>query len=156
MQLILLLRYWHYIAIALLLVTTAIMAGLWHDRGNDIKTIKVSHELQLASLKSDYISRARDIERESYANTIKAINEAKEREQIIISDANTARDAVTSLSNTIDQLSAAAARDASFRIEYSRTTGNLLKECSGSYSSLAETADRLSSDLRAIQQASKR
>ena len=156
MQLILLLRYWHYIAITLLLVTTAIMAGLWHQRGNDIQVINAKHELQLASLKSDYISRARDIERESYANTIKAVNEAKAREQVIIADAASARDAVASLSNTIDQLSAAAASDANFRVDYARTAGNLLKECSGSYSELAATTDRIANDLRAIQQASRR
>lgn len=156
MNLILLLKFWREIAIIVLTIMAITLWSLYVSRGDAIKRIKTDHELQLTTLKANYIETARQVERQAYEQTIQAANDAKAREQIIIADAASARDAVASLSDTIDTLSANAAADANFRIEYSRTTGNLLKECSGQYSSMAETADRVANDLRAIQSANKR
>ncbi|AAZ18886.1 hypothetical protein Psyc_1033 [Psychrobacter arcticus 273-4] len=156
MNLILLLKFWREIAITVLIIALLAVWSLYASRGDAIKQIKTDHELQLTTLKANYVETARQIERQAYEQTIQAANDAKAREQVIIADAASARDAVASLSDTIDKLSANAAADANFRIEYSRTTGNLLKECSGQYISMAETADRIANDLRAIQSANKR
>lgn len=155
MNLILLARYWKYIIIGVLAMLLVFTAYLLRQSHNTIALMKSDHELQLTTLKANYVETARAIERQSYEKTIQAVNDAKKREQVIIADAANARGAVASLSNTIDTLSANAAADANFRIEYSRTTGNLLKECSGEYISMAETADRIANDLRAIQQSRK-
>ena len=156
MNLLLALKFWREIAIAALAILVIVILSLYANRGTAIKQIKTDHELELTALKANYVETARDIERKAYEQTIQAVNEAKKREQIIIADAASARDAVISLSDTIDKLSANAAADANFRIEYSRTTGNLLKECSNQYIEMAETTDRINNSLRAIEQANKR
>lgn len=156
MNLILLARYWKYIVIGILALLLVFTAYLLRQSHNTIALMKSNHELQLTKLKARDIETARDIERQSYEKTIQAVNEAKKREQVIIADAANARDAVASLSDTIDTLSANAAADANFRIEYSRTTGNLLKECASQYIEMAEITDRLNNSLRAIEQANKR
>ena len=156
MNLLLALKFWREIAIAALAILVIVILSLYASRGTAIKQIKTDHELELTALKANYVETARDIERKAYEQTIQAVNEAKKREQIIIADAASARDAVISLSDTIDKLSANATADANFRVEYSRTTGNLLKECSAQYIGMAETADRISNSLRAIEQANKR
>ena len=156
MNLLLALKFWREVVIAVLAILVIVVLSLYASRGAAIKQIKTDHELELTTLKANYVETARDIERKAYEQTIQAVNDAKVREQVIIADAASAHDAVISLSDTIDKLSANAAADANFRIEYSRTTGNLLKECSSQYIGMAETADRIANDLRAIQQASKR
>ncbi|KAA0915827.1 hypothetical protein [Psychrobacter sp. ANT_WB68] len=156
MNLILLARYWKYIVIGVLSMLLVFTAYLLRQSHSTIALMKSDHELQLTTLKASYVETARDIERQAYEQTIQAVNEAKKREQVIIADAASARDSVASLSKTIDKLSDTAAADANFRIEYSRTTGNLLKECSTQYIGMAETADRISNSLRAIEQANKR
>lgn len=152
---ILIARYWKYSVILILTILLLAAAAGWYNAINKIKLIKSDHALKIASLDLQHANQARAIEQKGIENVVKAINESKEREQVIIADAASARAAVNSLSDTIDKLSATAASDASFRVEYSRTTGNLLKECSGQYIAMAETADRISNDLRAIQQASR-
>lgn len=156
MNLILLARYWKYIVIGVLAMLLVFTAYLLRQSHSTMALMKSDHELQLTTLKASYVETARDIERQAYEQTIQAVNEAKKREQVIIADAASARDAVTSLSDTIDTLSATAAADANFRVEYSRTTGNLLKECSTQYIEMAAITDRLDNSLRAIEQANKR
>lgn len=156
MPIVLLLKYWKLglasIAVVLLVIVLSANASLRQT----IKQLNTEHELALVKMKADYASKTREIERSNYEQVIQAVNDAKEREQIIIADAANARAATVSLSNTIDQLASTAATDAEFRIKYSNTTGQLLKECSGQYSSMATTADRIANDLRAIQEASRR
>lgn len=156
MNLILLARYWKYIVIGVLAMLLVFTAYLLRQSHNTIAMMKSDHELQLTTLKANYVETARDIERQAYEQTIQAVNEAKKREQVIIADAASARNAVSGLSATIDTLAGNAAADANFRIEYSRTTGNLLKECSSQYIEMAEITDRLDNSLRAIEQANKR
>lgn len=156
MNLLLALKFWREIAIAVLAILVIVILSLYASRGTAIKQIKTDHELELTTLKANYVETARDIERKAYEQTIQAVNDAKVREQTIITDAASARDAVTSLSDTIDKLSTNATADANFRIEYSRTTGNLLVQCSERYSGLAAATDRISNDLRTIQEANKR
>ena len=156
MNLILLARYWKYIVIGVLAMLLVFTAYLLRQSHNTLELMKSDHELQLTTLKANYVETARDIERQAYEQTIQAVNDAKKREQVIIADAASARDAVNGLSATIDTLAANAAADANFRIEYSRTTGNLLKECSSQYIEMAAITDRLNNSLRAIEQANKR
>lgn len=154
-MLVLAIRFYREAIIALLIVALAITAVLYEKRGIHIEHIKSEHELEITTLKLDYISKARQIESENYEQVIKAVNESKEREQIIINDAADSRAAVNSLSDTIEKLASTAKTDAEFRDKYANATGNLLKECSGAYSEMAEAADRIANDLRLIQSARK-
>ena len=155
MTIALLLRLWRETVIIVLLALLAMSAFLYSERGNKIERIKSEYKLESAQIAAEYESKSRQIERENYERTITAVNEYKAREQAILADNADARNAVNSLSDTIDKLSTAADTDAKFRIEYSRTTGNLLKECSGQYSEMAAIADRIANDLRLIQQTRK-
>lgn len=156
MYLILLARYWQYIVIAILSLLIIFMTFMLRDSTNSLQLMRINHDLQTANNIAEQSILREQMERKHYEQNIKAANEYNEREQVIIADAASARDAVVSLSNTIDSISASAAADANFRGEALRTTGNLLKVCSGQYSELAETTDRLANSLRAVTDANKR
>lgn len=156
MELLILLKNWKLITIGILAMLLVGISAAYTARGNQIDTIIADYELKAAQAELEYNKQARAIELQGQTNVINAINEAKAREQVIIADANSARDAVASLSDTIDKLAGNAKTDADFRDRYSATTGDLLKECSGSYIGMAATADRIANDLRLIQQAGKR
>lgn len=156
MPIMLLVKYWKPLIFGIALAGLILSLNVSASLRQTIKQLNTEHELALVKMKADYASKAREIERSNYEQVIQAVNDAKEREQIIIADAANARAATVSLSNTIDQLASTAVTDAEFRIKYSNTTGQLLKECSGQYSSMATTADRIANDLRAIQEASRR
>lgn len=156
MRLIVALRYWYYIVIVILTLLLAITSYCLNDATKTMQLMRVGHSLEIANNAALYEQGARQIEQENYQNVINAINESKKREQVLVADAASARDAVTSLSDTIDTLAANAKTDANFRIEYSNTTGQLLKSCSTEYIGLAKTTDRISNSLRAIEGANKR
>lgn len=123
------------------------------EKAKQIKQLKTEHALELTTLRADYETRSRKLEQQKYDQTINAINEHKKREAInasAIADANTANER---LSQTIDRLAANAETDAHYRIEYAATTGQLLKECSGSITKLAKAADGHVNDIRLLQQA---
>lgn len=156
MSIVLLVKFWREVLIFVLAGMLCLAAVFYDKQAGKIAQLKTSYQLEVTSQRAEYEARARQIESHSYEQTIKAVNEAKAREQVIINDAASARDAVSSLSATIDALAANATTDANFRNEYTRTTGNLLKTCSNEYIGMAKTADRIANDLRLIQQASKR
>lgn len=142
---------WRYeILISFFVFAFCFAADGCSDKAQQIEQIKTEHALELTTLRAEYQTQARKLEQQQYDQTITAINEAKKREQVLIADAARARDAVSSLSDTIETLSNTAASDAKFRDEYARTTGKLLVECGAEYSKMAETADRIANDLRAI------
>lgn len=122
------------------------------EKDKQIKQLKTEHALELTTLRADYETRSRKLEQEKYDQTITAINEHKKREAAnasAIADASTANER---LSQTIDRLAANAETDARYRIEYAATTGQLLKECSGSITKLAKAADGHVNDIRLLQQ----
>lgn len=148
----LLIRLWREIGIGILFIALVITAMLYERQGIQIERIKSAYKQQATELRADYEAKARQIESENYEKTINAINEAKVREQIIIADNANARNAVSSLSDTIDKLASNAKTDAKFRIEYTNTIGQSLKECSGSITELARQADGYTNDIRLLQQ----
>lgn len=156
MELLILLKNWKLITIGILAMLLVAITAAYTARGNQIDTIIADYELKAAHAELEYNKQARAIEAQGQTNVINAINEAKKREQVIIADANDARDAVNSLSNTIDKLAANAKTDADFRDRYLTTSNQLFKECVGEYSKMGEIADRLATDLRLSQQAGKR
>ena len=140
------------IIVILALVLTALV-GLYDQSKAEIKLLQVEHALELTTLRADYETRSRKLEQQQYDQTITAINEHKKREAInasAILDASTANER---LSQTIDRLAANAAIDADYRVKYAATTGQLLKECSGSITRLAKAADGHVNDIRLLQQA---
>ncbi len=156
MSLLLALKFWREIAIAVLAILVIVILSLYASRGAAIKQIKTDHELELTTLKANYVETARDIERKAYEQTIQAVNEAKKREQIIIADAANTTAVNERLSQTIDRLSITAATDAAFRVKYTDTIGQSLKDCSSSITDLARQADGYTNDIRLLQQANKR
>lgn len=123
------------------------------EKDKQIKQLKTEHALELTTLRADYETRSRKLEQEKYDQTITAINEHKKREAANASAIASANTANERLSQTIDRLAANAETDAQYRIEYATTTGQLLKECSGSITALAKAADGHVNDIRLLQQA---
>ena len=122
-------------------------------KAEQIKQLKTEHALELATLRADYETRARKLEQANYEQVITAINNHKARQADdarAIASANTANER---LSQTIDRLAANAATDADYRVEYAATTGELLKECSGSITKLAAAADGHVNDIKLLQDA---
>jgi len=149
-------RFKEYLVIAIMAALLFFAVSSCSSKERDIKQIKTEHELQLTTLKANYVETARNIERQAYEQTIQAVNDAKKREQVIIADAADARDSVDSLSATIDTLAANAATDADFRIKYTDTVGQSLKECSISITDLARQADGYTNDIRLLQESRRK
>ena len=123
------------------------------DKAEQIKQLKTEHALELTKLNADYQTRARKLEQANYEQVITAINDHKKREAANASAIASANTANERLSQTIDRLAANATTDAQYRIEYAATTGQLLKECSGSITALAAAADGHVNDIRLLQDA---
>lgn len=123
------------------------------DKAEQIKQLKTEHALELTKLNADYQTRARKLEQEQYDQTITAINDHKKREAANASAIASANTANERLSQTIDRLAANAETDATYRAQYAATTGQLLKECSGSITALAAAADGHVNDIRLLQDA---
>lgn len=123
------------------------------EKDKQIKQLKTEHALELTTLRADYETRSRKLEQEKYDQTITAINEHKKREAANASAIASANTANERLSQTIDRLAANAETDAAYRTQYAATTGQLLKECSGSITRLAKAADGHVNDIRLLQQA---
>lgn len=123
------------------------------EKDKQIKQLKTEHALELTTLNADYQTRARKLEQQQYDQTITAINDHKKREAANASAIASANTANERLSQTIDQLAANAETDATYRAQYAATTGQLLKECSGSITALAKAADGHVNDIRLLQDA---
>ena len=153
MNLLLALKYIREITIAVLTIAVIAIIGLYGQSRADIKQLKTEHALELTTLRADYETRSRKLEQEKYDQTITAINEHKKREAANASAIASANTANERLSQTIDRLAANAETDAAYRNQYAATTGQLLKECSGSITRLAKAADGHVNDIRLLQQA---
>lgn len=143
-------QYWKYITIALLSVFLLISIFYINNLRGDIDLLSVEHDLEITQMKAEYVDKAREIERQAHAQQIEAVNEYKKREEIILADAASSRDAVDSLSDTLKSVTAAAKSDASIRDRYIDTSSRILQECSSSYSELAETTERLDATVRLL------
>ena len=153
MNLLLALKYIREITIAVLTIAIIALIGLYGQSRADIKQLKTEHALGLTTLNADYQTRARKLEQQQYEQTITAINDHKKREAANASAIASANTANERLSQTIDRLAANAETDAAYRTQYAATTGQLLKECSGSITRLAKAADGHVNDIRLLQQA---
>lgn len=153
MNLLLALKYIREITITVLTIAVIALIGLYGQSRADIKQLKTEHALEVTTLNADYQTRARKLEQEQYDQTITAINDHKKREAANASAIASANTANERLSQTIDRLAANATTDAQYRIEYAATTGQLLKECSGSITALAKAADGHVNDIRLLQDA---
>ena len=132
MTLMLALKYIREITIAVLTIAVIALIGLYGQSRADIKQLKTEHALELTTLNADYQTRARKLEQEQYDQTITAINAATARAKADAANAET---------------------DADYRAQYAATTGQLLKECSGSITALAAAADGHVNDIRFLQDA---
>lgn len=153
MNLLLALKYIREITIAVLTIAVIALIGLYGQSRADIKQLKTEHALELTTLRADYEARARKLEQKHYDQAIDAINAATARAKADAANAARARATNERLSQTIDRLAANAAADAEYRIEYAATTGELLKECSGSITKLAAAADGHVNDIKLLQDA---
>lgn len=153
MNLLLALKYIREITIAALTIAVIALIGLYGQSRADIEHLKTEHALQLTTAKAAYEVQARKLEQQQYDQTITAINDHKKREAANASAIASANTANERLSQTIDRLAANAETDASYRAQYAATTGQLLKECSGSITALAKAADGHVNDIRLLQDA---
>lgn len=153
MNLLLALKYIREITIAALTIAVIALIGLYGQSRADIEHLKTEHALQLTTAKAAYEVQARKLEQQQYDQTITAINDHKKREAANASAIVSANTANERLSQTIDRLAANAETDAAYRAQYAATTGQLLKECSGSITALAKAADGHVNDIRLLQDA---
>lgn len=153
MTLMLALKYIREITIAALTIAVIALIGLYGQSRADIEHLKTEHALQLTTAKAAYEVQARKLEQQQYDQTITAINDHKKREAANASAIASANTANERLSQTIDRLAANAETDAAYRAQYAATTGQLLKECSGSITALAKAADGHVNDIRLLQDA---
>lgn len=153
MNLLLALKYIREITIAALTIAVIALIGLYGQSRADIEHLKTEHALQLTTAKAAYEVQARKLEQQQYDQTITAINDHKKREAANASAIASANTANERLSQTIDRLAANAETDAAYRAQYAATTGQLLKECSGSITALAKAADGHVNDIRLLQDA---
>lgn len=145
---------WRYEILTLFLVFALCFAvDGCSEKDKQIKQLKTEHALELTTLNADYQTRARKLEQQQYEQTITAINDHKKREAANASAIASANTANERLSQTIDRLAANAETDATYRAQYAATTGQLLKECSGSITALAKAADGHVNDIRLLQDA---
>ena len=147
------LKYIREITIAALTIAVIALIGLYGQSRADIEHLKTEHALQLTTAQAAYEVQARKLEQQQYDQTITAINDHKKREAANASAIASANTANERLSQTIDRLAANAETDAAYRAQYAATTGQLLKECSGSITALAKAADGHVNDIRLLQQA---
>jgi len=148
-------QYWKYITIALLSVLLLISIFFISNLRTDIDLIKVKHNLEITQMKAEYVDTARNIERKAYAQQIEAINEYKKREEVILASADAANDSVSRLSNTLEQVTAAAESDASIRDKYINTSRGIIEECSVGYRQVGEIAERLNSEIKLLKDSRK-
>lgn len=125
--LILVMRHWKYVLIAALLVLLSFSLVGISQKNSEIESIRNQNELDVTRLKAEYIETARDMERRHYEQQIRAVNEYKEREMSILSDASIANDAVSRLSDTITNISATSKLDAQLRDRYIDTSTSYSK-----------------------------
>lgn len=156
MGMVIALKYWKNIAIAVLIALVVLAVSSCSRNATEIEHIKTEHALTLTTERANYEVRARKLERESYDQTIAEVNKAKQREKVNAIAASNASAINERLSQTIDRLSANAATDAQFRVEYATTSGKLLKDCSSSITDLARVADMHVNDIRMLQGIAKR
>ena len=156
MPLPLAIKFAREIAIIVLISLLVLAVTSCRSQVAEIKHIQTEHELTLTTERANYLASTRKIERESYEQTINAINAAKQREKSNAIDANNAIAVNERLSQTIDRLAANAATDANYRVEYAATASQLLKDCSGSITDLARVADMHVNDIRMLQDANRR
>ncbi|MGP4950722.1 hypothetical protein ACTXGO_00915 [Psychrobacter sp. T6-1] len=143
------------ILIVCLVIAIIALIGAYGESRSDIELLKTEHALEITTIRANHVASQRKLEQASYDQTIQAINDHKKREAVnatAIADATTANER---LSQTIDRLAANAAVDADYRVKYAATSGQLLKECSGSITRLAKAADGHVNDIRLLQDAKR-
>lgn len=151
--LLLAVRYWQYIVIAILAFMLALTSYCLDDSVKTMQLMRVTHDLETANNIAEYEMSARKIEQQNYQEVIDAINKAKLQQQEIAIDVRSANDANERLHQTIDQLNANSALSANDRAEYTASISELFKECSSAYIEMARAADGHASDIRLLQDA---
>lgn len=149
------LKYWKYIVITLLSLLLVLSLSYINNLSDDIILLQTKHELELTSLKAEYVNTAREIERKAYAQQIEAINEYKQREEVILASVDSANESVSRLSNTLNQVSSAAKYDASLRDKYIDTSRGIIEECTVGYRQVGEIAERLNSEVKLLRDSRK-
>ena len=156
MTLILALRYWAQITIAILCLLLLFAVSSCSSKERDIKQMATKHKLQITNERLAHADEQRAAQAKATEQNIKALNDYKAREQVLLSDAASARDSVISLSNTLSQVTDKAATDANFQRDALAITSDSLEACSTGYSELAKVTDRLDNSLRATIDANRR
>lgn len=144
------LKYWKYIVITLLSLLLVLSLFYINNLSGDINLLQTKHKLELTSLKAEYVNTAREIERKAYAQQIEAINEYKQREEVILASVDSANESVSRLSSTLNQVSSAAKYDASLRDKYVDTSRGIIEECTVGYRQVGEIAERLNSEVKLL------
>lgn len=152
--LLLAIRYWQYIVIAVLAMLVVFMTFMLRESTHTMQSMRITHTLETANNIAEYEMRARQIEQQNYQGVINAINESTERQKQIAINYDNAVVISNSLSDTITNIEASLISDnANARVEYTAAISNISRNCIGEITELARRADQHVSDIRMMQQA---
>jgi len=154
MQLLLILRYWQYIVIAILVIALTLSVSRCSSNADEIEAVKTEHQLTLITEQAAYLAKINDIERANSERWQNAVNENTQTQKQIASDYADNVAIVDSLSDTIDKNNAAFIKaSADARTQYTVALSNVSKDCIGEISELSRIADGHVADIRMMQQA---
>ena len=109
-------------------------------------------KLEIAENQTKHEQQMRAVEQSQYKEVINAINEANAQRIKVEIDSSDAESANKRLRQTIDRLNVQVSQlSASARIEYSNSLGELLKECTAAYRTVARKADGHAADAKLMQ-----
>lgn len=152
--LLLAIRYWQYIVIAVLAMLVVFMTFMLRESTHTMQSMRITHTLETANNIAEYEMRARQIEQQNYQGVINAINESTERQKQIAINYDNAVVISNSLSDTITNIESSLISDnANARVEYTAAISNISRNCIGEITELARRADQHVSDIRMMQQA---
>lgn len=152
--LLLAIRYWQYVLIAILAMLVVFMTFMLRESTHTMQSMRITHTLETANNIAEYEMRARQIEQQNYQGVINAINESTERQKQIAINYDNAVAVSNSLSDTITNIETSLISDnANARAEYTTAISNISRSCIGEITELARRADQHVSDIRMMQDA---
>ena len=146
-------RYWHWLVIALLIAAIAVLSIFYVQCGHTIDTIKVQHELVLATERANYESNVRQIEQQNFQGVINAVNQSTVRQKQIADKYDSVVIINDSLSDSIANIETSLiSANRTAVIDYTKSVNGLFTECTGRYLEMANSAAREQEEARRLRE----
>ncbi len=154
MYLLLLMRYWQYIVIALLVVLLALIGFGSYSKSYQIINLKANHELKLITLQADHDAEVRMIERKNFEGVINAVNESTERQKQMADKYDAVVVINDGLSDSIQNIetSLIGANRAAI-IDYTKSVNQLYEDSRRQFIEMGKAAAREQEEARRLREA---